>query len=191
MHRVCVYLGSRTGTRPEYSLATIRLGRAIAELGLELVYGAGAVGLMGVLSREVVAAGGRVIGVIPSRLVELEGGDGQVGEVRIVDNMHQRKADMAQLSDAFVAMPGGLGTLEEFFETLTWAQLGYHDKPIGMLNVGGYFDPLLEFLDHSVAEGFVSEAHRHLFTVDDDAERLLRRLMMHAPASTSFDESMT
>lgn len=191
MQRVCVYLGSKAGSRPEFSTAAVALGRAIAQSKLELVYGAGAVGLMGVLARACAEAGGRVIGVIPKRLIDLEGVEGQVGEVSVVDNMHQRKAEMAHLADAFIAMPGGLGTLEEFFETLTWAQLGYHDKPIAVLNVSGYFDPLLAFLDHTVSQGFVSKAHRHLFTVDDDPERLLRNLIRRAPISTQFDESMT
>src|SRR5262245_8842875 len=148
MKRVCVFCGSKSGSRVIYADATRRFGQALVEHGCELVFGAGHVGLMGVLADAVLAAGGNAIGVIPQALVDRELAHGSLTELHIVETMHQRKSLMADLSDAFVALPGGYGTGDELFEILTWAQLGIHSKPIGLLNVAGYFDPMLAWLDH-------------------------------------------
>src|SRR6516164_2274986 len=148
LKRICVFCGSSVGDRPIYLQAALELGRAIAERRLGLVYGGGHIGLMGVLADAVLSGGGEVIGVIPQALVDRELAHTGVTELRVVETMHQRKALMADLSDGFLALPGGFGTGDELFEILTWAQLGLHAKPIGVLNVGGYFDPLLAWLDH-------------------------------------------
>jgi len=173
---VCVFCGSSSGVRPEYEAAATQLGQAIARSGRTLVYGGGRVGLMGVIGDAAMAAGGRVIGVTPRRLVEKEVAHHGLTELRVVESMHERKAMMAELSDAFIAMPGGVGTFEEFFEVLTWAQLGFHAKPCGLLNVVGYYDPLLAFLDHSVAQGFVRAEHRAIVLTHAEPEALLDRL---------------
>ncbi len=180
---VCVFCGSSPGARPAYRDAAEALGRALAAQGRTLVYGGGNVGLMGAGADAALAAGGRVISVIPRHLVEREVGHNGVTELRVVDSMHERKQLMADLADAFVLLPGGLGSLEEFFEVWTWGQLGLHRKPYGLLNVAGYFDPLLAFLDHAVAERFVRSEHRDLVLVDDDPERLLARLDTHEPVA--------
>jgi uncharacterized protein (TIGR00730 family) len=159
-----------------YRHAAQELGTAIAETGRRLVYGGGNVGLMGFAADAAIAAGGDVIGVIPQNLVDRELAHRGIAELHIVDSMHQRKQLMSDLSDGFVIMPGGLGTLEEFFEVWTWAQLGLHRKPYGILNVGGYYDSLLEFLDHAVERRFVQVAHRKLLIVEDDPSQLLKRL---------------
>jgi uncharacterized protein (TIGR00730 family) len=159
-----------------YSDAARQLGRLLAGRGLGLVYGGGHVGLMGILADAVLTAGGRVVGVIPQDLVDRELAHTGLSELIVVDTMHQRKAIMAERSDAFVALPGGYGTLDETFEILTWAQLGLHDKPVGLLNVSGFFDGLLAWIDRAVREDFVKPKNRELLTVDDDAERLLGRL---------------
>jgi uncharacterized protein (TIGR00730 family) len=190
MKRVCVFLGSSPGSDPRYAQTAVELGRELAARDLELVYGAGSVGLMGVLADAALAAGGRVTGVIPERLIAREAGHSTLSELHVVATMHARKAKMAELADAFVAMPGGLGTLEEFFEALTWAQLGYHNKPIGLLQVQGYFERLLEFLDHTVTSGFVAARHRQLFIVEDSVPALLDALRDAAPAAAGFDDSM-
>jgi len=153
--RFCVYCGSSTGTRPEYAAAARELGEVMARRGIGLVYGGGNVGLMGVLADAMVAASAEVIGVIPEALVARELAHQGVSELRVVGTMHERKALMADLADGFIAMPGGLGTLEELFEALTWAQLGLHAKPCGLLDVAGFFDDLDRFLDRVVADGFV------------------------------------
>lgn len=176
MKAVCVFCGSSSGVRPEYRAAAEQLGRAIVEAGLTLVYGGGRVGLMGALGDAAMAAGGRVIGVTPRRLVEKEVAHHGLTELRVVESMHERKAMMAELSDAFVAMPGGVGTFEEFFEVLTWSQLGFHAKPCGLLNVSGYYDPMLSFLDHSVEQGFVRAEHRAIVLTDSEPAQLLERL---------------
>lgn len=182
IRRVCVYCGSSAGGRPVYRDVARALGRALARRGWGLVYGGGGIGLMGTVAETVAAAGGEVIGVIPHALMAREGvAANGLGELRVVDTMHARKAMMAELSDAFVAMPGGLGTLEELFETLTWAQLGIHGKPCALLDAGGYYEPLVALLDHSVAEGFVRPQHRALLLVGDDPEDLLERLERHRP----------
>lgn len=181
MKRACVFCGSRSGRLPAYAEAAKSLGVELADRGVELVYGGGGIGLMGEVADSVLAAGGRVTGVIPRALMLREQGHGRLTEMRVVDSMHQRKALMGELSDAFIAMPGGLGTMEELFEVVTWAQLGIHAKPCGLLNVGGYFDHLIAFLEHQIEEGFVSPEHRRLFVVEAGPRELLERLESHHP----------
>lgn len=176
MRRVCVFLGSNAGRRPDYTQAAVALGTVLAREGIGLVYGGASVGLMGALADAALAAGGEVTGVIPQRLVEKEVAHHGLSDLRVVGSMHERKALMAQLSDAFVALPGGAGTLEELFEMWTWAQLGSHAKPCAVLNVAGYYDRLLGFLDHAAAEGFMRAAHRDMLLVADDPGGLLDRL---------------
>jgi uncharacterized protein (TIGR00730 family) len=175
LRRVCVFCGASAGRDPAYAETAAAVGAALADRGIELVYGGGRRGLMGAVADGALAAGGRVTGVIPSGLVERELAHGGVTDLRIVDSLHERKAVMAELSDAFVALPGGLGTLEELAEVLSCAQLELHAKPIGLLDVGRYFERLVAFVDHAVAEGFVAERHRELLLVDDDLDRLLDR----------------
>ena len=182
MKRVCVFCGSNAGIREEYRIAAQTLAEALARRGLGLVYGGGNVGLMGILADSMLQAGGEVIGVIPHSLVAKEVAHHGVTELRAVDTMHQRKALMNELSDAFIALPGGFGTLDEFFEILTWAQLGIHSKPSGLLNVSGYYDSLLAMLDHAVNERLLRPAHRELVIVDTDPDALLQRLTSGAPA---------
>ena len=179
---VCVFCGSSSGARPSYRDAAETLGRVLAEQGRTVVYGGGNVGLMGALADAALAAGGRVVGVIPQHLVAREVAHATVTELRIVGSMHERKQVMADLAEAFVLLPGGLGSLEEFFEVWTWGQLGLHEKPYGVLNVERYFDPLLALVDHAVAERFVRPAHRAMLAVDDEPERLLARLDALEPA---------
>lgn len=181
MKRICVYCGSQNGDRREYGEAAEALGGALAGRGLELVYGGGRVGLMGRLADAVLAGGGRVIGVIPEALVAREVAHHQVTDLRVVASMHERKALMAELSDGFAVLPGGLGTLEELAETLTWGQLGIHAKPCGLLNAAGYFDPLIAFFDHAADEGFVKPQYRALFQVGRTPEELLDLLAAYQP----------
>jgi uncharacterized protein (TIGR00730 family) len=183
MQRVCVFCGSSAGARPEYAEAARRFGAALAERGLGLVYGGGHVGLMGVLADAVLAAGGAAVGVIPQALVDKELAHAGLTELLVVGTMHQRKALMADKSDAFVALPGGYGTLDETFEILTWAQLGLHAKPVGLLNVAGFFDPLLAWVKHAVSERFVRSQHIDLLTVETHPENLLDALTRHKPAA--------
>lgn len=182
MKRLCVFSGSSPGIKPEYAMAAKRLGKSIAAKGIGLVYGGANVGLMGELAHAVRDAGGEVIGVIPKSLVEKEVAFTELSDLRVTESMHERKAIMADLSDGFIAMPGGLGTLEEFFEVVTWAQLGIHEKPCGLLNVEGYFDLLLGFLDFAVAERFLKEVHRSMLIIESDAERLLGRFECYVPS---------
>ncbi len=184
MKRVCVFCGSNPGSRPEYRIAAQALAVALARCGLGLVYGGGNVGLMGMIADSMLQAGGEVIGVIPQSLVAKEVAHHGVSELRVVDTMHQRKALMNELSDAFIALPGGFGTLDEFFEILTWSQLGIHSKPSGLLNVCGYYDGLLAMLDHAVNERFLRPAHRALVLADSDADSLLQRLASFSPVQT-------
>jgi hypothetical protein len=170
---VCVFCGSNTGSRALYAEKAAEFGRTIAARGLTLVYGGSKLGLMGIMADAALAAGGAVVGVIPAALIEREIAHGALTELRQVKSMHERKAMMADLSDAFVAMPGGAGTLEEFFEIWTWAQLGHHRKPVGLLNSGGFFDRLLAFLDHVEGERFMRGEHRRMLLVDSDPGRLL------------------
>jgi uncharacterized protein (TIGR00730 family) len=180
LRSICVFCGSSTGVNPAYRHAADGLGRAIAASGRRLVYGGGNVGLMGVLADAALEQGGEVIGVIPRHLVDLEVAHQSLTELRVVDSMHQRKQLMADLADGFVILPGGLGTLEEFFEVWTWGQLGLHRKPYGLLNAASYFDSLLSFLDHSVSERFVRPDHRRLLLMADDPVELLHRLDTYA-----------
>jgi hypothetical protein len=177
MKRVCVFCGSNAGIRPEYGIAAQGVAAALARRGLGLVFGGGKVGLMGVIADSMLRAGGEVIGVIPQSLVAREVAHRGITDLRVVDTMHQRKALMNELSDAFIALPGGFGTLDEFFEILTWSQLGIHGKPVGLLNVAGYYDSLLAMLDHAVTERFLRPAHRELVLADIDADALVQRLV--------------
>jgi uncharacterized protein (TIGR00730 family) len=176
MTRVCVYCGSNVGARPGYARAAASLGAALVARGLELVYGGGQVGLMGVVADAVLGAGGRAVGVIPAALVARDVAHRGLSELKVVASMHERKAVMAELADAFVALPGGLGTLEEFSEAATWTQLGLHRKACGLLNVEGYYDALLALLDRAVADRFVRPAHRAIIVADADPGALLDRL---------------
>ncbi len=162
IRELCVFTGSSPGARPEYRAAALELGRLLGERDIRLVYGGATVGLMGAVADAALAAGGRVTGVIPRALMDKELGHAGLTELRVVESMHQRKQAMADRADGFIAMPGGMGTLEELTEILTWAQLGIHGKPCGILNVAGYFDRLLGFLDHAVAERFLRPEHREL-----------------------------
>jgi uncharacterized protein (TIGR00730 family) len=185
MKRICVYSGSSSGARNEYADVARDLGRALADRGIGLVYGGAHVGLMGTLADSVLGAGGDVIGVIPQSLVDKEVAHSGLPDLRIVNSMHERKALMADLSDAFVALPGGWGTLEELFETVTWGQLGLHRKPCGLLNVAGYFDGLLAFVDHAVREGFLRQAHADALLVADSPAALLAAFDEYRPASVA------
>ncbi len=180
LRRVCVYCGSRPGRRPAYAHAAHRLGELLAESGIGLVTGGGKVGLMGVVADAVLEGGGEALGVIPKALFDREVGHAGLTELYVVRTMHERKAAMADLSDAFVALPGGLGTLEEIAEALTWAQLGIHAKPCGVLDVDGYYAPLVRFLDHAVDQGFVHPEHRAAVVVASEPEALLDGLRERA-----------
>jgi uncharacterized protein (TIGR00730 family) len=181
MRRVCVFAGSSSGVRLEYGTAAAALGQALAVRKMGLVYGGARVGLMGVLADAALGAGGEVVGVIPRALVGRELAHAGLTTLHVVESMHERKALMADLADAFIALPGGWGTLDELFEILTWAQLGLHRKPCGLLNVQGYFDPLLAFVDHSIEEGFVRRDYRRLIAVADRADALLDSLAAPTP----------
>jgi len=170
---ICVFAGSNSGTKVEYVAAARELGRVLAQRQLGLVYGGARVGLMGALADEALSGGGRVIGVMPEALAAKEIAHQGLSELRVVKSMHERKAMMSDLSDGFVALPGGWGTMEEFFEVLTWGQLGFHRKPCGLLNIHGYFDRLLSFAEHCVDEGFVKREHRSMILVSDSPNELL------------------
>jgi len=187
MNRICVFCGSSPGTRPEYLQAAEALGRECVRRDLGLVYGGASVGLMGRLAETVLTSGGNVIGVIPSSLVEREVALSDLSDLRVVGSMHERKALMAELSDGFIALPGGLGTIEEFFEVLTWTQLGIHEKPCGLLNVSGYFDSLVEFLDHAVEQQFIRPENRSMVLVDKDPRPLLD--MFESYEQPTFDKA--
>jgi uncharacterized protein (TIGR00730 family) len=176
MRRLCVFCGSSVGARPAYAAAAAAMGTTLAQRGIGLVYGGGNIGLMGVVADAALAAGGEVIGVIPHALEKRELAHCGVTALHVVDSMHERKAKMADLSDAFIAMPGGVGTFEEFFEVVTWTQLGLHRKPCGLLNVDGFYTPLSDFIDRAVAEGFIKPVHRGAIVMDDDPARLIDRL---------------
>ncbi|XP_074580697.1 cytokinin riboside 5'-monophosphate phosphoribohydrolase LOG7-like [Curcuma longa] len=178
---VCVFCGSSAGNRDCYGNAAVELGRELVVGKVDLVYGGGGVGLMGLVSRAVHSGGGRVVGIIPRPLMAREIAGETLGEVKVVASMHQRKAEMSRCADAFVALPGGYGTLEELFEVITWAQLGIHSKPVGLLNVDGYFDPLLAFVDKAVAEGFIPPHQRRILVASADARSLLRELEEYVP----------
>jgi len=181
---VCVFCGSRPGKDPAYPDAARTLGRTLAERGIRLVYGGGHVGLMGIVADAALEAGGEAVGVIPRSLLDREIGHSGLTGLHVVGSMHERKALMARLSDGFVALPGGTGTLEEFFEVLTWAQLGEHRKPCGLLNVAGYYDPLLAVFDHMRDHGFLSERHRKMVLVAPEPGPLLEALTRYEPPAT-------
>ena len=180
---LCVYCGARDGARPEYALAAQQVGQAIGQRGWQLVYGGGNVGLMGKVADAALQAGGRVVGVIPRTLVEREVGHRSLHELHVVETMHERKQMMARRADAFLALPGGLGTLEELFEVWTWRYLGYHDQPIGLLDVHGYWEPLSTFIASTVAQGFVSPGQVDLVVRSADPEALLDRLHQQSKAA--------
>jgi hypothetical protein len=176
LHRICVFAGSNIGVRPEYAALARALGRTLAQRGLGLVYGGGRVGLMGALADALLEGGGEAIGVIPEALQAREVGHAGLHELHVVASMHERKAKMAELADAFVVLPGGLGTLEETFEVWTWAQLGFHRKPIGLLDICDYWRPMIVMLDRMVHEGFVDPEHRRVVCIGDEPAALLDRL---------------
>jgi uncharacterized protein (TIGR00730 family) len=181
MKRICVFCGSSAGREPVYRDAARKLGATLARRGLGLVYGGGSVGLMGAVADAALEAGGEVVGVIPRALQLRELAHGKLTSLHVVSSMHERKAKMAELADAFVALPGGMGTLEEFAEVLTWAQLGLHARPCGLLDVGGYWAPLVAFFDHATEEGFLRAEHRALVLVADDPDALLDRFAAWQP----------
>ena len=178
---LCVYCGSRPGKDPRFTQTASQVGRWIGQQGGQLVYGGGNNGLMGVVADAALAAGARVVGIIPHSMVEREWAKRDCTELHVVDNMHQRKSMMAELSDAFVAMPGGLGTLVEFFEPWTWAQLGVHRKPVGLLDVAGYWHSLVKMLEHAEAEGFLRGTPREWLVMESDATVLLDRMSTFEP----------
>jgi len=178
---ICVFCGSQSGLKPAYREAARLMGRELATRGIDLVFGGGRIGVMGALADATLDAGGRVTGIIPRPLADKEIAHGGVQTLELVDSMHERKQMMSESADAFAALPGGLGTLEELFEVLTWAQLGIHAKPVGLLNVAGYFDSLLRFLDEMVAQGFVSAVERGRLVVADSAAELITRLESSEP----------
>lgn len=185
---ICVYCGSRHGALPAYTAAAVALGRAIGERGWQLVYGGGKVGLMGEVADATLAAGGRVVGVIPQTLQDREVGHPGLHELHVVQTMHQRKQMMAERADVFIALPGGIGTLEELYEVWTWRQLGYHDQPIGLLNTAGYYEALLAFMRHTVAEGFLAPEQHANLQVGTEPEALLQALATAVPAAAGRDD---
>jgi uncharacterized protein (TIGR00730 family) len=180
---ICVFCGSNGGAQAAYLETAEAVGRGLAQRGVRVVYGGGKVGMMGAVADAARAAGGEVVGVIPQAIFDLEIGHTGLDDLRVVGSMHERKALMAELSDAFIALPGGIGTLEELFEVYTWAQLGIHTKPLGLLDVAGYFQPLVAFLDHAVRERFLRLEMRTLLAVSDDLDELLAALEASEPVS--------
>lgn len=176
-----MFCGSSEGVKGQYTDVTKQLGRSMAHQGMGLVYGGGRRGLMGILADSVLQTGGEAIGIIPKGLMEREQGHLALTELHVVETMHERKAQMAALADAFVVLPGGLGTLEEMFEVWTWAQLGIHQKPLALLNIAGYYDKMLSFLWHTQEEGFVRREHLWLLIVEQDPEKILERIRLHQP----------
>jgi len=181
LRRICVYTGSNVGVRPEYQQAAQALGKALVARGLGLVYGGGRVGLMGVIADTVLAEGGEVIGVIPKALFPREVGHTHLTQLHEVESMHERKALMADLADGFIALPGGFGTYDELFETITWSQLGLHSKPVGLLDVAGFFAPLLALITHTTNEGFITPIHSNLLFHKDDPAELLDCFATYQP----------
>jgi uncharacterized protein (TIGR00730 family) len=184
LRTLCVFCGSNPGVRKDYAAAARGLGRAMAERGVRLVFGGGQVGLMGVVADAVMEAGGEAVGVMPKALLEKEIGHQRLTDLQVVGTMHERKALMADLADAFVALPGGYGTFEEFMEVLTWAQLSLHEKPCGLLNVAGFYEPLVNLFDRAVEEGFVRADHRSLALLEEDPQKLLDLLESYTPPAT-------
>jgi uncharacterized protein (TIGR00730 family) len=181
LRNICVYCGSSAGRTDIYAQAAKQLAQALVQRDIGLVYGGASVGIMGVVADEVLALGGRAIGVIPEPLVRWEVAHDHLTELHVTQSMHERKTKMAELSDGFIALPGGLGTLEEMFEICTWAQLGIHNKPCGLLNIDGYYDPLRTFLDHAVAEQFVKPKHREIIMIEEAPEQLIERFQRFDP----------
>jgi len=181
MKRICVFCGSSPGAVPEYKEAAQQLGRALVDKNIGLVFGGGRVGMMGAIAQTVMQSGGEVIGIITKALVEREVAFTEITDLRVVDSMHSRKALMVELSQGFIALPGGLGTIEEFFEVLTWGQLGIHQKPCGLLNVKGYFDKLMGFIDHTAGEQFVEKEHHSMILLDDTPAGLLHQFETYEP----------
>jgi uncharacterized protein (TIGR00730 family) len=179
IHSICVFAGSADHLNQTYLSGAAELGRHLAQNQIRIIYGGGKTGLMGALADSALAAGGTVIGVVPRSLFQPQLIHDQLTELKIVDSMHQRKALMTQMADAFIALPGGFGTLDELFETLTWIQIGIHRKPLGLLNLNSYFLPLLAMVNHAQQEGFIYANHRELFAVEDDPQLLLKRLQNH------------
>ncbi len=191
--KICVFTGSRHGARTEYAEAAKLLGRELVERGFGLVYGGGNVGLMTIIADTVLDLNGHVTGVIPDSLVGKEVAHQGLTDLRVVQSMHERKALMAELSDGFIAMPGGIGTMEEFFEVLSWAQLGLHEKPCALLNVCGYYDPLIKFLDQAVTDDFIKPKHRALLIVESEPGKLLDRFatLLRSQPAKLFDSRRT
>ncbi|HWE88455.1 MAG TPA: TIGR00730 family Rossman fold protein [Pseudonocardiaceae bacterium] len=183
--RICVYCGSSPG-RGKYGETARLVGQTLAERGITVVYGGGRVGTMGALADGALAAGGEVVGVIPQHLVDREVGHQRLTELHVVTTLHERKALMADLADAFLTLPGGAGTMDEMFESWTWSQLGLHEKPIGLLDVGGYFQHLLRFVDHMIGEGFLKQRFRDILVVDEELDRLLDRCVAYQPPSHTW-----
>lgn len=183
MKRICVYCGSRPGKHPEYIESAHNLAQELVKRNIGLVYGGASIGIMGEIADKVLAGGGEVIGVIPQALADKEVPHHGLTELRIVDSMHKRKATMAETSDGFIALPGGLGTIEELFEVLTWSQLGFHKKPCALLNVKGYYNNLLTFMDHAVAEQFIRDIHRKILLVEKKANKLLDIMSTYRPST--------
>ncbi len=189
VQRLCVFCGSSSGARPLYAEAAAQLGRELAKSKIAVVFGGGRVGLMGILADSVLRAGGQAIGVMPRALVEKEIAHTSLTELHVVESMHQRKALMADLADAFLLLPGGFGSWEEFFEVVTWLQLGIHSKPCAVLNVAGYYDTLLSLTSHALKEGFLRSAHKEMLIVEEDPVRLLGRLeVAPIPSETKWVE---
>lgn len=188
MKRICVFCGSSPGGRPEYVQAARKLGAILAQKKIGLVFGGGRVGMMGQLAQAALENSGEVIGVIPKDLYEKKVAFTELSDLRVVESMHERKALMAELSDGFMALPGGLGTLEEIFEIVTWAQLGMHHKPCGLLNVGGYFSTLLAFLDQVMAQRFLDAAHRSMILTAEDPEEMLQQFETYRPSTADKAE---
>jgi uncharacterized protein (TIGR00730 family) len=185
---ICIYCGSRPGESPAFAEAARRIGALIGHRGWQLVYGGGRAGLMGVVADAAIAAGSRVVGVIPQTLMSRELGHPGLAELHVVQTMHERKLLMAERSDAFLALPGGIGTFEELFEVWSWRQLGYHDKPLGLLNVEGYFDALAAMIEHAERQGFVTAAQRALLQVDSDPQRIVDTLGRLMPLASAEDD---
>lgn len=181
IEKICVYCGSSAGRSPEYLAQAAVLGEYLAKNGIELIYGGGAIGLMGKVADSALASGGRVTGVIPKSLESV--GHKNLSRLIVVDSMHERKKQMFELADGFIALPGGFGTFEEIFEITTWGQLGFHAKPFGLMNIDGYYDKLIEFLDYSVAEQFIRQEHRNMLLADNDLTALLKAMENYQPAN--------
>jgi len=181
MKRICVFCGANLGKKIEYTIAAELLARELVSREIEIVYGGGRIGLMGVLAEKAIELGGRVIGVIPESLATKEVAHNSISELIVVGSMHQRKAKMAELSDGFISLPGGIGTIEETFEMLTWSQLGFHNKPCGIINVLGFYDKLIEFLNHISEEKFFMDIYRRMLIVETDPSALLEKFEQYKP----------